>query len=517
MDNNKKITKRIIISLIILGITYASLPTILYSAANYYEGQKESKNIAEGLYKKITKYFPHSSKAPNSLEALIISNNVQGESIFITNHFTSSNPNTYIPTAKGVEYYKLLVQKYPNSQQAKAVPLKIGQYYESIGYYGEAEKYFLQGLTEDRESFVASESNYHLIKLYLKSKSPQKALEYIEIYRKNYPESLKAEMYLLAGDAYQTLGDFKRAEKSYKNILKLEQGQDDSDLMDEKATNSFYKEKMEEKLFQNQRKLANINQEKAIIQGFLGKDGEALKNVAIFLIDENREKVNFCTSDIEDYPVTYVNDKGHYEFRDIIPGKYSIGLGISKKDLAGYTLVPEQQIYEVTAAQTLNVDLKLVPLLQVKQPEIKEESENITLQWEQVKDAHHYTLIAGWVKRNKDGVSFNSAELRENIPTNEIVLAKDELLEFNCPQQKLDEKNIDLAEGKQKAKAKIKENQNESEKEKERYPSLLHKDGQHEFAWSIKAYDRDNNLITDSSGFELFINQSLNTFFIPEK
>lgn len=519
MHNHKRNIK-IIISLVLLVGIYISAPFALYKAANYYEDKKDGKEIAENSYTSTYKYFPYSSKAPQALGSLIALHNPKGEGILITQHFTSAFTQSSIQDIEGIEFYKLLASKYPDSEETKFMTLKVGQHYASLGEYALAEKCFLEGLKVDKESYVPSESNYELIKLYLKNKEPKKALTFIETYRKNYPEGMLGKMYFLEGDAYQQLGDFNKAEDTYKKVLHMDHEVTEAEekteaeiIESEENTAIYYQEKLEQRLLRNEKMRANINQEKAKIQGQVTKDGKAMKNISIYLLDENNEDLNFCAKDIVDYPVTALDKQGNYEFKNIIPGKYSIGVVIHKENLEGHTLVPEKQIYEIKSGQTLNLDLKLVPLLKLDKPHLGGNGKEITFQWEQVKNAHHYTLAVGWVKRNKDDISFSSALVQENISANKFTLSKEELLKDNSPQQR--PQNMSVEANRQQAGAQTEKKGQETENE--RSPSLLHKNGKHEFIWSVKAYDKNNNLITDSSGYEFFIdNKRLTTFIIAE-
>ena len=505
MNNPKRNIKIIAISLLLILGLYVSAAPALYKAAEYYEAQDGKEQIAINLYTKIYKIFPYSSQAPKALGSLISLNSPKGESILITKHFTSSFTQNHSPNIKGINYYKYLAEKYPDSEAAKFMTLKIGQHYAALGLFDKAEECFIHGLKVDEESYIPSESSFELIKLYLRNNDPQKALTSIETYRAKYPDSMKAKMYLLEGDAYQLLGNYDMAEETYKRVLQIDYKLNKAEEAIEGDLSVYDQEKLEERLIRNEKLKGLTTEKQGKIVGKFTKNKKTIKNMRIYLLDENGEEPDFCAKDLENYPSTILDEEGNYEFTNIIPGKYSIGIVTFKEDLEGYTLAPELKTHEIKEGQTIVINSRLVPTLALYKPFLTENRENVTFKWQPVKNAHHYTLSLALVKRNKNEVSFSSALVKENIFRNELAFPKEELLSDCCTQQVNQSKSSESAGKKNE------------EGESERNLSLLHQDGKCVYTWSVKAYDENNKLMTDSSGYEFFIdNERLTIFSIAD-
>lgn len=478
----------ILCSLFLIVAAYFLVPYSLFNLADYYTHQKGEIEKGHNFYQKIIKYFPYSPLADDSLYWLAASGapshgSQGGSNIIITRHMTSGPATTVqgAETETAIKAYKKLAKKYPQSNFAQFVPLRLGELYYDLGEYKKAEEYFLAGFTESKKQFVRSECNYKLIKLYLKSHAPEKALAMIQSYREENPTSMQPQIFLLEGDAYGQLKEFAKAEAAYLEALTPE-----DNLASGEPINSLTTE-AKAKLAYNKWAKENQDQEKGTIKGEILRQGVPLEKVQIFLINENTARRNdyFSNLELELTPSTFTDTKGNFQFKDLIPGCYSLGLAIPANYLDGYTLVPRpNEIIEVKGGEEKYFSFQLVPLIKPIAPEINSHhpGEEMTFHWDNVPNATYYQLEIGAVKRKDKSISFSATAILDDIQDNKIILQASQLNKTGVISY--DEQGVTPQ-------------------------SLLgsfYPGG--EFIWNIKAFAADGTYLTESLGYQFHINKS---------
>ena len=497
-----KIINMVVIIILVLVGTYFLLPNLLFGMARSYAEEPEQKERAQILYQRIVEYFPKSYTAPEALYWLALSieppsyGSFSGGGVIITKHMTTSSMDQMegVGIDVAINSYKKLLESYPKSQYAEFVPLRLGELYYNLGRFTEAEKYLLQGLKNDnKRKFISSECNYKLIELYLKMHQPKKALEMIGVYRTNNPTSMVSNLYLLEGDAYRQLGEYKKAEDTYKKVFdNLPKDLPEEDL---KANQDFLKEEVDARLIKNKLAEENNDNEKGVIKGTVTREGAPLERVQIFLIDENRTREGFSSHEIKEAPYVFTDLWGNFEFTGIIPGSYSLGLGLPSAYLDGYTLVPRPDAqFEIGVGKEITTSYQLVPLIKTLEPQRAsyQKLDSLTFSWEPVMDAAYYQLEMGSVQRRENGVGYGSSVVKDKIPSNKITLTQADLAQSKGIS--LDDEGV--------------------------IPSslfgIVFPGG--EFVWNIKAFDRDDNFLAESSGYQFHIDkEKLSTFFTSDE
>jgi len=499
-----KIINIVALIILVLAGTYFLLPNLLFSMARSYAREPEQKEKAQILYQRIVEYFPKSYTAPEALYWLALSieppshGSVSGGQVIIGRHMTTSSMDQVegVGIDVAINSYKTLLEKYPNSQYAEFVPLRLGELYFRLGRFEDAERYLLQGLKKDiRREFISFESNYKLVELYLKIHQPEKALEMVDLYRSSNPNSMVPNLYLLEGDAYRQLGEYKKAEDTYNKVLdNLPQ---DLHLSEEdlKANRDYFKEEVDARLIKNKLAEANTDNEKGVIKGTVTREGAPLEGVQIFLIDENRTREGFSTHEFQEAPYVFTDLWGRFEFTGIIPGSYSLGLGLPKTYLDGYTLVPRPDAqFDIGVGNEITTSYQLTPLIKTLEPQKGSylELDSLTFSWEPVADAAYYQLEMGSVQRRENGMGYGSSIVKDKIIANKITLTQ-----------------TDLAQSKSM-----------SSDDQGVIPTslfgIVFPGG--EFTWNIKAFDKDNNFLGDSSGQQFHIDrEKLPVFFTSDE
>ncbi|KJS85313.1 MAG: hypothetical protein JM58_09045 [Peptococcaceae bacterium BICA1-8] len=497
-----KIINMVLIILLILLGTYFLLPNLLFSMARSYADEPEQKERAQILYQRIVEYFPKSYSAPEALYWLALSieppsyGSFSGGGIIITRHMTTSSMNQMegVGIDVAINSYKTLLEKYPNSQYAEFVPLRLGELYYNLGRFDDAEKYLLQGLKNDnKRKFISSECNYKLIELYLKIHQSEKALEMVHLYRTNNPNSMVSNLYLLEGDAYRKLGEYKKAEATYNKVL--DNLPKELPKEDFKANRDFLKEEVDARLIKNKLAEENNENEKGVIKGTVTREGAPLERVQIFLIDENRAREGFSTHEFQDAPYVFTDLWGRFELTGIIPGSYSLGLGLPKSYLDGYTLVPRPDAkFDISVGDEITTSYQLVPLIKTLEPQKGSylELDSLTFSWESVVEAAYYQLEMGSIQRRENGVGYGSSVVKDKINSNKITLTQADLAQSKGIS--FDDEGV--------------------------IPSslfgIVFPGG--EFVWNIKAFDKNDNYLGESSGYQFHIDkEKLSTFFTADE
>lgn len=225
-------------------------------------------------------------------------------------------------------------------------------------------------------------------------------------------------------------------------------------------------------------KLGNTNL--ASIEGKITKsNGMPMSGVGVFLRDE--ASVNMSVGRDERHQ-TLTDENGFYQFTGVIPGKYEIHLGLTKAQVDGWAWVmTKDQWIDITGDRKITYNMKFNPLIEIYEPVNYKEihSKEVRFKWEKVSDADYYDL--NLCLEFDNGSTCSSVET--NIKQNEFTIPFEELY---------DKKTGIMFSG---------DGSRIETVEPESLLGFANSEG--EFSWYVRAYDKNDSVITQSNGYIL--------------
>lgn len=225
-------------------------------------------------------------------------------------------------------------------------------------------------------------------------------------------------------------------------------------------------------------KLRNTNL--ASIEGRITKsNGMPMSGVGVFL--RNEASVNMSVGRDERHQ-TLTDENGFYQITGVIPGKYQIHLGLTQAQVDDWAwAMPKDQWIDITGDRKITYNMKFNPLIEIHEPVNYKEirSKEVRFKWEKVSDADYYDL--NLCLEFDNGSTCSSIET--NIKQNEFTIPFEELY---------DKKTGIMFSG------------DGSQIETVEPGSLLgFANSNGEFSWYVRAYDKDDSVITQSNGYTL--------------
>lgn len=225
-----------------------------------------------------------------------------------------------------------------------------------------------------------------------------------------------------------------------------------------------------------------VNQNSRGITTVKGKvvrsDGKPVANAGVFL----REEQSIHHSVVEDEPYQLVTDKeGKFEFNGVIPGSYQLYLGLNFDQIDGWTWpVQYDDWVEVGGQESETLEVILYPLLELYEPVNQEAvtTEKVKFAWEEVDGAAYYNLHLGIdLESGSIGTVF-----KENVIGNELTVSVEELYDQSTGivfEDTEDWSNVDPIS------------------------ILAFTNTENRFSWSVRAFDKNGKMITQSNGYRL--------------
>ena len=225
-----------------------------------------------------------------------------------------------------------------------------------------------------------------------------------------------------------------------------------------------------------------VNQNSRGITTVKGKvvrsDGKPVANAGVFL----REEQSIHHSVVEDEPYQLVTDKeGKFEFNGVIPGSYQLYLGLNFDQIDGWTWpVQYDDWVEVGGQESETLEVILYPLLELYEPVNQEAvtTEKVKFAWEEVDGAAYYNLHLGIdLESGSIGTVF-----KENAIGNELTVSVEELYDQSTGivfEDTEDWSNVDPIS------------------------ILAFTNTENRFSWSVRAFDKNGKMITQSNGYRL--------------
>ncbi|NGZ74357.1 hypothetical protein [Saccharibacillus alkalitolerans] len=216
----------------------------------------------------------------------------------------------------------------------------------------------------------------------------------------------------------------------------------------------------------------------AVFKGRLTySDGKPAARAGVFLLGENEDG-----SPNQAEPYRAVTDpEGRFEIRNVVPGYYGLELGLDEKQADGWSWpIRWDDWIRFENGETLSRELVIKPRIELRSPvnEQKLTGETVEFSWSAVEDAAYYDLI-GSIPDRDDTISTGTL-IRERIAGNRIVLPIEDL--YAVPG------SIDYPEsGDWKAS--------------DPYRMLAYMNPDARFSWSVRAYDADGRVISESTGY----------------
>ncbi len=481
----------VVMGLLLLGVVgYLNLPNLLYWRAESLASQGRTGE-AQIYYERVAEYFP---KSQESAKALYFS--AQNDA----GHLTDGNGLVYIFSdstggassavennpLKAIEKFKRVCADYPESPWAKHALRELGRVYYSLGEYDEAEKYLQESLA--KSEMRAVESTELLGDLYLKRGEGEKALALANKSLEERPGFCPLNMMELKGRALLATEKYEEAQALFEMLPQKAESQF-SDLAKEEdlETKNLNVEIWEKKAQGYLRKLEVMQKSegrKAVIHGQVSLGGKAFSNVSVYLVDRRLHE-NYYTGSTRDLPRVITDEEGKFSFSDLVPGTYTVGLGVRPEEVKGYTIKLTREDIRVKAGEKKTFNLSFRPTIKLEQPlGDKITGNKYTFKWEKVEGAASYKLSVGPVTRDEKGniCSTYRSVLRTDIKENQLVIdfkKEREKTKFNGA--------ISWDEG-------ISPNS-----------VLGYFYGKGEYTWEVTAYDSKGQELTSSNGFGFYL------------
>ncbi|MDO3411975.1 hypothetical protein QWJ34_19590 [Saccharibacillus sp. CPCC 101409] len=210
-------------------------------------------------------------------------------------------------------------------------------------------------------------------------------------------------------------------------------------------------------------------------------DGTPVARAGIFL--RSAREVNHSEWESEPYHVV-TDDEGRFEIRNLVPGAYQIQLGFGYGQVDGWSWPVESDDWlQFAGGGDQERDITLQPLIQLKSPVNDQQltDDSIEFSWEAVKGAAYYTLT-GTIP-SSDGGGSSSITIREHISGSRITLSAEDLYSIQ---------NILFFSG-----------SGEDWETADTSSLLGFLNPQARFSWSVQAYDKTGNRISQSNGYRL--------------
>ncbi|WP_216830346.1 hypothetical protein [Alkalihalobacterium elongatum] len=210
------------------------------------------------------------------------------------------------------------------------------------------------------------------------------------------------------------------------------------------------------------------------------KDGTPLENVYVYLRDPSN--VNRSAHGDMEYYVTQTDDNGYYQFHDVVPNSYQVGLGLQYFHVDGYSWPVDMYDWlNIEYGTELTYDITFLPLMDVVQPvnNVAIVEDEVTFEWVPVDEAQTYELLF-FVPMESGGITYTAYS---GIETHSLTVPVHELWYFETSRTfTLDEEGNVLLEPK-------------------KLLGLTNPAGS--FSWSVRALDENGVEVGRSAGHRL--------------
>ncbi|MED4018218.1 carboxypeptidase-like regulatory domain-containing protein [Sutcliffiella cohnii] len=207
-------------------------------------------------------------------------------------------------------------------------------------------------------------------------------------------------------------------------------------------------------------------------------DGSPVVGAVVMLRTEHNAGYGMRFED-ELYQV-YTDDEGHYQFPQVMPGRYQVFLGLQLEQVDGWAVGNRKETWvHVKNGEHTSYDIALNRLIEVQSPinDEKITADEITFRWNKVEGADYYQLNIGY---SFDEGSIMSGSLKGNIQGETITISTEELynrtmgIYYEDPDHPADPRSILALSN----------------------PNIR-------ILWSVDAFREDGEFITRSSGYRL--------------
>lgn len=395
--------------LAVLGAGYFITPKLLASSIDKQE-QAGKQDASSVLKERLIHYFPGSEEARWEAYSLADSLLQEEERVLIGPDFTSGGAGRNLPfTAEELISYLLRVAEAQQEGMWKYNSYeKAAQLYKMQGNYDKAEENFLeaaQGFEKEKQDFKSAEVNGSLAEIYLETGQAEKALALVEQSMQKYPKQRQGDFLSQKGDAYLLLGDYVKAEQTYREALEQAKKEWESfrEGMNGKASNinaTLETQPVYRHSLSGLERLAGLKSagrvEKGKVAGQIFSGIVPMPNVVVYLIKEQgyEGRMNHL-EEIAAQSSVQTDAGGGFEFEGVAPGKYFIVLGILPEDLEGLGRFKGLEAFTVEAGRTVEQKYVFQPRVKISEPsgqQTYKAGEELRIKWEKVPQAASYNL-----------------------------------------------------------------------------------------------------------------------------
>jgi thioredoxin-like negative regulator of GroEL len=206
-------------------------------------------------------------------------------------------------------------------------------------------------------------------------------------------------------------------------------------------------------------------------------DGIPVSGAGVFLREEN--SIQYSVREEEPYQLL-TDQNGNFEFSGVLPGSYQIYLGLTFDQIDGWAYpIPSDPWIDLEGNAAGSIDIVLRPLIELQSPvnQKKISSDEVTFEWEKVEGASYYDVHLGI---DIDGGSISSP-FKNRLKGTKLTV----------PIEQLYDKKVGYTfEG-------------EGWSTVDPVSILAFTNTENRFSWSVKAFDSEGEMITQSNGYRL--------------
>ncbi|WP_053361509.1 carboxypeptidase-like regulatory domain-containing protein [Bacillus sp. FJAT-27251] len=206
-------------------------------------------------------------------------------------------------------------------------------------------------------------------------------------------------------------------------------------------------------------------------------DGTPVSGAGVFLREE--DSIQYSVWEGEPYQLL-TDGEGQFEFTGVLPGSYQIYLGLTFNQIDGWAYpIPADPWIDLDGSTAEQVEIVLHPLIELKSPVNQTEisADQVTFAWEEVEGAAYYELNLG-VDVESGSIS---SPFKNRIKGTEL----------SVPIEQLYDKSVGITfEG-------------DSWSTVDPVSILAFTNTENRFSWSVKAFNQEGEMITQSNGYRL--------------
>lgn len=403
--------------------------------------------------------------------------------------FGSVSPDRLFNIEESEPYLQLYIKEAPADGYLRRAITLLQTSYKRTGQFEKAEATIKEGLTRfSKDQYAYHDLQLMKIELAITSKNYDRAQLLIDDYKPKMNDRFTdtflqlskfvAEMLIQKGEydqAYEYLMEEIEKHEEWHNDLLADISDDELTFNDGMIGSSYFQALV--KLRDQLQLMKRNNHQLSIVKGkVVRSNGDPVANAGVYL----RPEEDVSRSVIEGDRQVITGSDGSFSFIGVLPGSYQITVGFMFEQIDGWAWPVENNDWiDVKEGETIEYPVVITPLIEQISPanDVVLSADEVTFSWEAFPGAATYEL-SGNIHVDHGSIG---GHLLSGITENEITIPVEQLYSIKSGTMFRGDDFIEV----------------------EPASILGFANPEGTFSWSVKAYNEDGDLISQSNGYRL--------------